>query len=67
MVGFCLSTLRHHGASSTRQSRFPGAKGTRLHSFNNVTDEFTGSEPSWLYIASVVYYRRKFIHPELLT
>src|SRR6218665_1207758 len=33
-VGFCLSTGRRPGVSSTRHRRFPGAKGTRLHSFN---------------------------------
>jgi len=42
-VGFCLSTGRRPGASSTRHCRFPGAKGTRLHSSNTVADEFTGS------------------------
>jgi len=41
-VGFCLSTERRPGASSTRYRRFPGAKGTRLHSSSNVADEVTG-------------------------
>jgi len=45
-VGFCLSTGRCTGASSTRHRHFPGAKGARLHLYNTVAAEFTGSEPS---------------------
>src|SRR6218665_1250827 len=46
--GVRLSTGRCTGASSTRHRRFPGAKGDRLHFFNTVAAEFTGSEPSRL-------------------
>src|SRR6218665_1887485 len=35
-VGFCLSTGRCTGTSSTRHRRFPGAKGARLHFSNTV-------------------------------
>src|SRR6218665_4028237 len=49
-VGFCFSTERHPGASSTRHRRFPGEKGTLLHSSNNVPDEFTGS-----FTQSIIY------------
>src|SRR6218665_408598 len=47
-VGFCLSTGRCTGASSTRHHRFPGAKGAKLHFSNTMAAEFTGSEPSRL-------------------
>src|SRR6218665_1269714 len=40
-VGFCLSTGRCTGASSTRHCRFPGAKGARLNFSNTVAAEFT--------------------------
>jgi len=47
-VGFCLSTGRCTGASSTRHPRFPGPRNIRLCSCNTVTAEFTRSEPNRL-------------------
>ena len=48
-VGFCLSTGRCTGASSTRHRRFPGAKGAWLRFSNTVVAKFTESEPRRLY------------------
>src|SRR6218665_1588807 len=53
-VGFCLSTGRCTGASSTRHRRFPGAKDSRLHFPNTVAAEFPVSEPSRLMHLSVL-------------
>src|SRR6218665_1404121 len=50
-MGFCLSTGQCAGTSSTRQRRFPGAKGARLHSTNTVAAEITESDPvdCWIW------------------
>src|SRR6218665_1296691 len=58
-VGFCLSTGRCTGASSTRHRCFPGAKGARLHFFNTVAAEFTDLNPVdygfWSVLLKKVY------------
>src|SRR6218665_522039 len=52
-------------ASSTQHLRFPGAKGTRLHSSNTVADEFTGSylTHSTMYRSSICSVLREKIYP----
>src|SRR6218665_2322168 len=53
-VGFCLSTERCTGASSTRHHRFPGSKGAKLHFSNTMAAEFTDLNPVDYSIWSVL-------------
>src|SRR6218665_2377310 len=58
-VGFCLSTGRYTGASSTRHRHFPGAKCARLHSSNTVAPEFDPVDCSiWSVLQEKVYRSR---------